>query len=281
MTANAADADRTNIPATALVPFVVITFGVAWGVLALFVLFNEQMTALFGPLSGRHPLFVLAVYAPAIAAFALVLFYTGVRGLRRFLSRLLIWRCPAAWWAFVLFGIPLLFAAGAVLQGNLFDQGFPFASAASLAGALAATLAIGPVAEFGWRGLALPILQRRFAPLWAGLILGVIWGLWHLPAFLLSGTPQSAWSFTPFLTASVAVSVILTPLFNASRGSLLLSALFHFQLNNPLWPDAQPYDTLAFTAAAVLVVWFNRGVMFHKRSAVTEVVPRASLPGTG
>jgi hypothetical protein len=46
--------------------------------------------------------------------------------------------------------------------------------------------------------LALPLLQRKFAPIWAGLILGAIWGLWHMPAFLLSGTQQSEWSFTAF-----------------------------------------------------------------------------------
>jgi membrane protease YdiL (CAAX protease family) len=39
----------------------------------------------------------------------------------------------------------------------------------------------GPVEEFGWRGLALPLLQRKFAPFWASLILGGIWGFWHLP----------------------------------------------------------------------------------------------------
>lgn len=96
--------------------------------------------------------------------------------------------------------------------------------------------------EFGWRGLALPLLQQKFAPIWAGLILGVIWGFWHLPAFLLSGTPQSTWSFTPFFAGSVAVSVIVTTLFNKSHGSILLPIIFHFQLNNPIWPDAQPYD---------------------------------------
>lgn len=47
---------------------------------------------------------------------------------------------------------------------------------------------------------------------------------------------------TRFFLGSVAVSIILTPMFNKSGGSILLAALFHFQLNNPLWPDAQPSD---------------------------------------
>jgi len=58
----------------------------------------------------------------------------------------------------------------------------------------------GPVEEVGRRGVALPLplLQRKLPPIGAGLILGVIWGLRHFSAFLLSGTPQSVWSFTLF-----------------------------------------------------------------------------------
>jgi uncharacterized protein len=183
-----------------------------------------------------------------------------------------LWRCPPAWYAFLLVGIPLMFFGGSALKGNLFADPLPFSSFQALILSLSLTLVIGPIEEFGWRGLALPLLQRRFAPLWSGLILGVIWGFWHLPAFLLSGTPQSAWSFTPFLMGSIAISVIVTPLFNASRGSILLPLLVHFQLNNPLWPNAQPYDTLFFVTAAAVVVWLNRKTMFRRVSAVTDVI---------
>jgi membrane protease YdiL (CAAX protease family) len=131
----------------------------------------------------------------------------------------------------------------------------------------------GPVEEFGWRGLALPLLQRKLAPMWAGLILGIIWGFWHLPAFLLSGTQQSEWAFTPFFVGCIALSVIVTALFNASRGSILISALFHFMLMNPILPDAEPYDTCLFAVAAVLVVWFNRKTMFMREGAVFKVIP--------
>jgi membrane protease YdiL (CAAX protease family) len=174
----------------------------------------------------------------------------------------------------LLFGIPLVFIAGSAWKGNLFAEPFPFSSFQSLAAALFFMAIKGPIEELGWRGLALPLLQRKFAPFWAGLILGVIWGLWHFPAFLLSGTPQSAWSFTPFFVGSVAISVIVTPLFNATRGSILLPALFHFQLINPIWPDAQPYDTYLLVGIAVLVVWLNRKMMFSREGGITEVIPQ-------
>ena len=267
--------DNARIPLSSLVPFFLIAFGLAWGILALFIFLPDQMTSLFGKLTGQHPLFFLAVYAPAIAAFIAVIYYGGVGGFRRYLTRLLLWRCSVAWYAFLIIGIPLLFFGGSALKGNLFVEPFPFSSIQTFVVALLLMAIKGPVEEFGWRGLALPLLQRKFAPLWAGLILGVIWGLWHFPAFLLSGTPQSNWSFAPFFVGSVAVSVIVTQLFNASRGSILLPALMHFQLINPVWPDAQPYDTLFFVAAMVLVVYFNRKAMFSRECGVTEVIPLA------
>jgi membrane protease YdiL (CAAX protease family) len=263
---------RDNIPFIFLLPFLIIAFGLAWGIIALFIFLPDRMTALVGDLSGEHPLFFLAVWSPGIAAVLIVAFRGGAGGLRRYLGRVLLWRCSKAWWSFLIVGIPLFFYGGSALKGNLLTEPFPFSSFQTLMVALLMAAIKGPVEEFGWRGLALPLLQRRFAPFWAGLILGIIWGFWHLPAFLLSGTPQSAWSFTPFLVGSVAISVIVTPLFNASRGSILLPAFFHFMLNNPIWPDAQPYDTYLLVPAAALVVWYNRKTLFTREGAVTDVI---------
>jgi uncharacterized protein len=273
MKINSSVAHQRQIPFIAIAPFLLMTFGLAWGIFALFILLPQPIVAMFGEITGQHPLFFLAVYAPAIAAFIVVIYHAGAGGLRRYLSRLLLWRCSVAWYVFLIIGIPLLFFSGSALKGNLFAALFPFSSVQSLFGALALTAVQGPIEEFGWRGLALPLLQRKFAPIWAGLILGVIWGFWHLPAFLLSGTPQSAWSFTPFFIGSIALSVIVTALFNASGGSILLPALFHFQCNNPIWPDAQPYDTVFFVTAAILITWINRKVMFRKDGAAIDVIP--------
>lgn len=260
-------------PLGALAVFLVLTFGFAWGVLGLFLLMPKPIVGLFGPISGSHPLFVLAVYAPALSAIALVLRFHGSDGFKLYLSRILLWRCSPYWCGFLLVGIPLIYFAGAAVKGNLWPLRFPFESLQAGATSIAFMLLLGPMEEFGWRGFALPLLQRRIAPLWAGIVLGIIWGIWHAPAFLLSDTPQSGWSFAPFIAGAIAVSVILTSLFNSSRGSILLAALFHFQLNNPLWPDAQPYDAIFFVAAAIVVAILDRTAMMSAEHAVTAVVP--------
>ncbi len=262
-------------------PFLLISFGIAWGILGLYIFIPEHMGMVFGQLTGNHPLFFLAVYAPAIAAFALVSRNAGIAGLRRFLGRVLLWRCSAAWYAFLIMGVPLLFLGGSALSGTLFTEPFPFTSLQAVLVAILLAAIKGPIEEFGWRGLALPLLQRKFAPIWGGLILGVIWGLWHLPAFLLSGTQQSEWSFTAFFAGCLAISVIVTALFNRSQGSILLSAFFHFQLMNPIFPDAQPYDTYLLIAVASLIVWWNHRDMFTTEGSVTEVIPNQGKVADG
>ncbi|MCL4262933.1 MAG: CPBP family intramembrane metalloprotease [Anaerolineae bacterium] len=254
-----------------LAPFLAISFGLTWGLAAILLLFYDQVVALFGEITMTNPLFILAVYAPGFAGILLVWWHYGLRGLGSFFRRLTLWRAPVAWWLFLILGIPALVYAGAALSGTL-DDPFPFTPWYMVLPAMAVALFIGPIEEFGWRGVALPLLQRRFAPFWAGLILGIIWATWHIPSFLIGGTPQSAWAFGPYFIGVVTISVLMTPLFNAARGSLLIAALYHFQMMNPAFPDAQPWDTLLFLIATVVVVWLNRREMFRRGSGVTDVL---------
>jgi membrane protease YdiL (CAAX protease family) len=257
---------------TDLIPFFTMTFVIAWGILGLYIFASETMVRLFGSLTGRHPLFYLAVYAPAIAALAVIFYRRGIEGIRGFLSRLLLWRTSIYWYVMLILIVPLVFYVSAIFKPGPLGTFFPFASVTAYVSALFFMAIKGPIEEIGWRGLALPLLQRRMAPIWAALVLGIVWAVWHLPAFMLSTTPQSAWALTPFLVGTLALSVIVTPLFNHSRGSILLPAFFHLQLINPLWPDAQPYDSWLFVIVATIVVWLNRKTMFSRHNAVTEVV---------
>ncbi len=254
-----------------LVPFLALTFGLTWGIAALLILFTDQIVAIFGEISPSNPLFILAVYSPGFAGVFLVWRHYGSKGLGSFFRRLTLWRASRLWWLYLILGIPVIFFAGAALKGTISDP-FPFSPWYLVLPAIGLALFLGPIEEFGWRGVALPLLQRRFNPFWAGLILGIIWAAWHIPAFLLSGTAQSAWSFPAFFAGVVAISVILAPLFNKARGSLLIAVVYHFQMNNPLWPDAQPWDTILFSIAAVIIVWLNRRTMFQRGSGVTKIL---------
>jgi uncharacterized protein len=255
--------------------FMAITFGLGWGIGALLFLFTDQIEAIFGPVTGTNPVFILLVWSPAIAGLILVWRHYGGKGVVSFLRRLTLWKMPSPWWMFLLLGIPAVKYLGAAFNGAAGD--FPFSPWYGLFPAMAIALFIGPVEELGWRGVALPLLQRRFAPLWSALILGAFWAVWHAPSFLLSGTPQSAWSIGPYLFGVLALSVIITPLFNAAGGSILVAALFHFQINGPAWPDAQPWESFLFAVVAILVVIVNRKTMLTREGAATDVL--ASGPG--
>jgi membrane protease YdiL (CAAX protease family) len=257
-----------------LIPFLVLSFGLTWGIAAILILFYDQVVAIFGEITMSNPLYILAVYAPGIAGVFLVGRHYGRAGLGSFFKRLTLWRAPVKWWLFLIVGIPAVVYTGAAIKGTI-GEPFPFSSWTAVLPALVLALFLGPIEEFGWRGVAQPILQRRFAPFWAGLIIGIICAAWHLPAFLMSGSPISSWSFFPYIGGIIAIYIILTPFFNVAKGSLLIAYLYHFQMMNPIFPDAQPYDFIIWMMVAVVVVLLNRRKMFRKGEGVTEVL----MPG--
>src|SRR5690606_10184733 len=132
----------------------------------------------------------------------------------------------------------------------------------------------GPVEEFGWRGFAMPLLQRMMNPFWATIILGIIWGIWHYPAFIIEGTRQAeGGGFSPiFIVATTFYSLAFTAMFNASRGSILIPVLFHFQLNNDAFPDGGVGGLLAMILFTVIIVWLTRDRMFRRDGGVTELL---------
>jgi uncharacterized protein len=266
-----------KIPSSALVTFLSITFFISWGLIGFYIMAPEMATAAFGEISGSHPFFFLATWSPAIAAFVVVILHSGMAGLRAFLSRLLLWRCSVGWAAFILLLLPLVFVAGSLIMGGSVLAPLPPEGVGPVVAVLFMMLFLGPIEEFGWRGVMQPVLQRHMAPIGAGLIIGVTWGLWHLPAFFLASTVFAEWGFLPFFIGNVTLAVLVTPIFNRARGSLLWPMLFHWQLINPFWPDAQPWDTWILIVVAAIVVWWNRDTMFTRAGSVTEVVPASHV----
>lgn len=191
---------------------------------------------------------LLGAFGPSLAALILTLRHEGMAGVRSLLKRLLRWRVGLPWYAFVLLwpaALSLARSGIAVLLGSTppdFSQP-PFVQFVELPPEVAAStpfLAFLPFIflqqtllgssmgeELGWRGYALPRLQGQMDSFRASVLLGLLWGLWHLPLWLTQGHPQqNTFLLWPLLTL-VATSVLFTWVYNHSRGSLLLMLLFH------------------------------------------------------
>jgi len=119
--------------------------------------------------------------------------------------------------------------------------------------------------ELGWRGYALNILQKKYIPLTAGLIVGVIWGLWHLPLMILSGYSglELVYYIVAFMVAVISFSVVITFFYNKSK-NILIAMWMHFWFNFLLKIviiDLLPlliYISVGYLISAVLVTIFNR-----------------------
>lgn len=97
----------------------------------------------------------------------------------------------------LLIGIPVLLYISTAMNGALFAEPFPFPGVAAAVSAVAFMMVLGLMEEFGWRGVAQALQQRRLAPVW-----GLFGGIWHLPAFSISGVRHGSLSFLPFFVAT-------------------------------------------------------------------------------
>lgn len=169
----------------------------------------------------------------------------------------------APWLWLAALALPLLAAAltFAIHPADLLRGGHPL-WARLLAPLTFANLWTGPLAEeFGWRGYLLPRFSRRFSPVVAGLAIGPIWALWHVPLFYDSvyAHVDSACSFVAWVTAwSVVMSLVVA----RCRGSVLPSILIHFLINTqvgfaaallPALPQDRLPGGFPFTVASVVV----------------------------
>jgi membrane protease YdiL (CAAX protease family) len=244
-----------------LLAFFLTTFAITWGLGGLYFLFPEEIERLSGPVHVNHPLFMTATYAPAIAALSVIAASRGRRGLRAWFRHRFVFRVHWGWYLAVVGGI---FASSALarvvaeLRGTAFDP-WPSAGWAALAGAVVLSLVKDPggVEELGWRGFAQPLLQRRTSALNASLLLGFIWGLWHLPAFFIPGAPQGQYALGGFIAGSMIISVLMGVVFNGTRGSIPLAFLFHWANNDALGLGKSDYVVtwmvMCLVVAGVLV----------------------------
>lgn len=180
----------------------------------------------------------LGALSSSLAAIVLVMIEGRKGGLRELLRRGLIWRVGIQWWIFALFFMIIPTVASLYLYRLLGGPAVDWSELQPLyqvvSNFIYLTLAAGIGEEFGWRGYLLPRLQSRHNALVSGLMVGVAWAIWHIPLFFIEGTSQyeqqlqfGLLTVLGYAAFVIAQSIQFTWLFNNSKGSVLLAAVFH------------------------------------------------------
>jgi uncharacterized protein len=211
--------------------FYLLAFGISWLGMISIVLSARGIAPFDNPYFQWLSIFY--VIGPALAAVIASQVSEGKAGVGDLLKGMLRWRVGLVWYVVAGLGpVGLLTLSQAVTR----LLGLPIAITMpqiNLSPYLIFSFAVSFFAntceEIGWRGFALPHLQKRYNALIATLIVGTLWALWHLPLVFLAG-PMSEDPFLWFITI-VTNTFIYTWIYNSTKGSILLVAILHVSLN--------------------------------------------------
>jgi uncharacterized protein len=251
--------------------------------LAIFITWLISLPSLLFGMPFK-PFQTAGAYGPFLAAL-IVSAALGSGELKSLFSRMTKFRFGLRWYLIVIFGNVLLYLLVTGLSGA------PLIQAISEKWTLIFTLylpalftsyLVNPIGEeTGWTGFALPHLQKRFKPWLAAVILGVIWAIWHLPAFFV---PSEMGAFNPvnfvfFVLSSIFIRIVWTWVTNNAQGSGIAGILLHASSNAvslALIPNLLPVPTpdqmaisgllllgFMFLLSAVLLL-FTRGRLSYK-----------------
>ncbi|AZI57314.1 CPBP family intramembrane metalloprotease [Nakamurella antarctica] len=228
------------------VTFVALAYAFSWTLWLLAAVGGGQVPFLIGGLG------------PMVAA-ATVIRWTG-GSLRTWIRPVWRWRVPVRWWAYSL-GLPALLygVISLVLQltGAPVNWSLAFSRLPDYAAAFAFVLILGGgLEEPGWRGFGLPLLQKRLPPVRATLLLGFVWGVWHVPLYGPAGfvIPMVLAFFYTVLwnrTRSVGLCILLHASFTPAQDQLILMARDRAYTQAL---DAPDFVILGVYAAAVIVL---------------------------
>ncbi len=263
---------RTRLVLRALV-FGLVAFGITW-LAGLLVVLSTQAMLVNGahvvaqPIDLPAPLAVTLVliggFGPALAAVALSATQPGGSGVRALFGQLRRWRAGAGWYVVAFLGPSLLallaFLLSRGVAGQLPAQGMPTNWFQVPSPFRLVFLALGVWGEeLGWRGYALPLLQRRFSALVASLGVGVLWFSWHQwPLFTPARPPTiDVVGLLTFFVYIVSASVLFAWLYNSTSGCLPIAWAAHIGFDvNLVSAQGVPFLLLAilYAVTAILVV---------------------------
>lgn len=263
----------SRMPRGSLLTFFVLTYAVMWtcfiSVAALGIRARTPLGAL---------LLLLGAFAPSLVALSLTARAEGGTGVRALLGGVRKWRVAARWYLFAagyMAAIKLIVAlVHRVVAGEwprFGDEPWHLIPAAIV---FSTPFQAGE--EIGWRGYALPRLAARVGLARASILLGLVWGCWHLPQFFIPEVDTYGQSFFVYVLQVTALSVAMAWLYAHTNGSLLLVMLMHAAVNNSkdIVPSAVPGGSNTFGLGASAVAWFTVALLWICAACFLARMPR-------
>jgi membrane protease YdiL (CAAX protease family) len=220
-----------------LLAYYVLTFALSWGGFLLVVGPSSLLDTNWQAADKFMSAIMVMLAGPSIACLLLTGLVDGQAGYRDLLLRLLKWRVGVRWYAFAILPAPVV-TAGVLFTLSIASPLLTASNkAAVVLGGLGAAMTT-VLEEIGWTGFVVPRLRSRRSVPMTGLIVGVLWGLWHfLQQIFVSGTYAGGIPPMTFLILSVlpgvmnltAYRLLMVWVYDRS-GSLLVTTLMHGML---------------------------------------------------
>jgi uncharacterized protein len=226
-----------------VVSFFLLTFLVSWsGALAVAAPSLARGEAI--PKISGILMFPAMLLGPSISGILMTWITGGRHGLRDLFARTRRWRLPLPWYAVLLIPPALILIVLFALKTFVSPA---FAPNNFYVGILFGVPA-GILEEIGWMGFAFPKMQSKCNALAAALVLGLLWGLWHVPVitFLGAATPHGAYwlpFFLAFTFAMTAMRVLIAWLYVNTK-SVLLTQLMHVSSTGALVIFSPPVSSM-------------------------------------
>jgi len=247
-----------------LIQFFVLTFIISW-ILWIPSLLKSNGFPNLPDIVGLPGMF--APFGPAIAAFWLTWRQSGRMGVKKLWKRGWSLDFNKKWLLPAIFLMPMisLVTVGVItLMGNSipWENGVPIP--AIVPAFVFIYLLNALPEEYGWRGYALGRMLGHRSALTASLILGAIWGFWHLPLHFIEGSVQSNIPVYQFILQQMVLAIFYTWLFNNTRGAVSVAVLFHTMGNImgaavPFWTTEEGrwigFGVQVVFAITIILIW--------------------------
>jgi uncharacterized protein len=259
----------------ALVIFFALAYAISW------LIWLPQVASVQGLLVAPVSpyLHLIGGFGPMFAAMIVTGMMAGGAGLRELAGRMFRWRVSTVWHPIAWFGPVALFAIAALIirlvsgawpDLSRFGQTTEYPQLPLLV-YWVINIVYGWGEETGWRGFALPRLQKDHNSLAATFMLSIFWALWHLPVFwCVDGFMKMGlggaigWYFSLFLGA-----VLMTWLYNSTQGSILILAVFHgtvnIVFNSPVSGDFAMVMGMLMTLWGIAMLFLSRPAKASRR----------------